>query len=58
VALAANTESAFDGPAWHTFLPDLRDRWADSRAKVLTELAALPSLSLTGEGDLAGLPLP
>ncbi|GAA1072715.1 phosphoenolpyruvate carboxykinase (ATP) [Nocardiopsis metallicus] len=56
--LAANTESAFDGPRWHTFLPDLRDRWADSRAGVLTELAALPSLALTGEGDLAGLNLP
>lgn len=56
--LAANTESAFDGPAWHTFVPDLRDRWADSRAKILTELSALPCLSLTGEGDLAELTLP
>ncbi|MGW5875304.1 hypothetical protein ACWFMI_01960 [Nocardiopsis terrae] len=56
--LAANTESAFDGPVWHTFVPDLRAGWADSRARILDELSGLPSLALTGEGDLAGLPLP
>ncbi|GAB3709525.1 hypothetical protein [Nocardiopsis oceani] len=57
-ALAANTESAFDGPLWHTFVPDLRDRWSESRAEILRGLSVAPAQGLTGGGDLAHLPLP
>ncbi|MGW8436182.1 hypothetical protein ACWGKS_13605 [Nocardiopsis sp. NPDC055879] len=56
--LAGHAESGFDGPVWHHFVPDLRERWVEQRSHLLACLAEVPSLRLTGMGDLARVSLP